>query len=574
MALTSALFTGLSGLNVNQTRLNVVGNNIANANTVAFKSSRALFAPQFYVTDRAGGPPNADFGGANPSQRGLGATVTAIEKDFSQGTLETTGKLTDLAIDGNGFFIIEGEELRYTRDGAFTLNANNQLVTQRGDYVMGYAADENGTIIEGQLTRLSTPTDSIMQAQPTSRVTMQGNLNPDGDLSTGASVLTSPTTIDIGTGLPPTTATLLSNVSLDGSTPLFNGTTPDTLTIEGTKGGRTLSELSFELTPTSTVQDLLDFINQGLQIKTDEPGPPGFPPGATLLPDGRITIIGQPGTENALSLSGTGFRSTNPAMTLSFAPDATSNPVGESVTTSFEVYDSLGTPVSVNVTAYLVSKDDTGSTWNFIASSPENTRAQTFVPGGTGPTAYYGAIISSGTLKFDTEGTLIETTGANITLDRSDTGAVPAQNVTLDFSALTGLSANKSSLVMDNQDGFATGTINGFGISPDGIITGTYSNGQNKVLGRLAIAQFDNPAGLIDEGGNVFAPGGNSGTPIISGPLEFNGGAIRSGTLELSNVDLSREFINMIISSTGFTAASRVISTSDQLLTELLNTTR
>lgn len=580
MALTSALFTGLSGLNVNQTRLNVVGNNIANANTVSFKASRALFAPQFYVTEGAGGPPSADFGGSNPSQRGLGATVAAIEKDFAQGTLETTGKDTDLAIDGSGFFVVEGAERRYTRDGAFTLNANNELVTQRGDYVLGYGADDSGEIIDGQLVRMRTPTDSIMQAQATSNVSMQGNLNPDGEVATGASVLTSAPLLSIsGAGAPLTAATvgttLLSDVSLDGTTPMFSGATPDTLTIEGVKGGRTLPELDFEITPTSTVQDLIDFINQGMQIKTDETSPAGFnPPGATIEADGRLTITSQPGEENAISLSGTAFRSTNAAMTMAFTADATSNPIGESITTSFEVYDSLGTPVAVDVTAYLVDKDDTGSTWNFIASSPENTRAQQFTPGGAGPTAFYGAIISSGTLKFSTEGALTEATGASITLDRSDTGAVAAQAIDIDFTALTGLAAKKSSFTLDNQDGFATGTINGFGIGPNGTITGTYSNGQNKTLGRLVIAQFDNPAGLVDEGGNIYAPGGNSGTPIIAGPLEFNGGAVRSGTLELSNVDLSREFINLIISSTGFTAASRVISTSDQLITELLNTTR
>src|SRR5437660_6594553 len=103
MALSSTLFTGLSGLDVNQTRLNVVGNNIANVNTVAFKSSRALFKPQFYITDQAASPPTADFGGTNPSQTGLGATVSAVEKDFSAGTIQTTGKNTDMAIDGSGF---------------------------------------------------------------------------------------------------------------------------------------------------------------------------------------------------------------------------------------------------------------------------------------------------------------------------------------------------------------------------------------------------------------------------------------------------------------------------------------
>src|SRR6476620_6315562 len=108
MALTSALFTGLSGLNVNQTRLNVVGNNIANANTVSFKASRALFKSQFYVTDQSGSPPSSDFGGENPSQRGLGAVVAAIQKDFSPGSIEPTGKSTDMAIDGDGFFVVQG----------------------------------------------------------------------------------------------------------------------------------------------------------------------------------------------------------------------------------------------------------------------------------------------------------------------------------------------------------------------------------------------------------------------------------------------------------------------------------
>src|SRR5947209_18194350 len=91
MALTSTLYTGLSGLDVNQTRMNVVGNNIANVNTVAFKSSRALFKPQFYVTDAGGAAPSAEFGGTNPSQRGVGASVASIEKDVTTGSIETTG---------------------------------------------------------------------------------------------------------------------------------------------------------------------------------------------------------------------------------------------------------------------------------------------------------------------------------------------------------------------------------------------------------------------------------------------------------------------------------------------------
>src|SRR5216117_1663525 len=104
MALSSTLFTGLSGLDANTTRLNVVGNNIANVNTVAFKASRALFKPQFYVTDAGGAAPTAGFGGTNPSQRGLGTEVAAIEKDFAAGSIEATGHATDMAIEGSGFF--------------------------------------------------------------------------------------------------------------------------------------------------------------------------------------------------------------------------------------------------------------------------------------------------------------------------------------------------------------------------------------------------------------------------------------------------------------------------------------
>src|SRR5690348_17594313 len=106
MGLTSSLFTGLSGLDVNQTRLNVVGNNIANVNTTAFKSSRAIFSPQFYVTDEGGTAPDANFGGSNPSQRGLGAQVAAVEKNFTPGAIQPTGVPTDMAIEGAGFFVV------------------------------------------------------------------------------------------------------------------------------------------------------------------------------------------------------------------------------------------------------------------------------------------------------------------------------------------------------------------------------------------------------------------------------------------------------------------------------------
>src|SRR5438045_3554615 len=170
MALTSTLFTGLSGLDVNQTRLSVVGNNIANVNTVAFKSSRALFKPQFYVTDSAGTAPTSDFGGTNPNQRGLGATVAAIDRDFSVGGIEPTGKATDMAIDGEGFFIVKGTEQRYTRDGTFSLNSANQLVTTSGDFLQGFATDVDGVVLPGQLNNMTVPLGTATTARATTKV--------------------------------------------------------------------------------------------------------------------------------------------------------------------------------------------------------------------------------------------------------------------------------------------------------------------------------------------------------------------------------------------------------------------
>src|SRR5262249_26298868 len=143
-----------------------------------------------------------------------------------------------------------------------------------------------------------------------------------------------------------------------------------------------------------------------------------------------------------------------------------------------------------------------------------------------------------------------------------------------DFSGMTALTSTKSTLLMSNQDGLPMGTLTSFSVGANGIITGAFDNGLTSNLGQVALATFDNSQGLVDKGGNMYITGGNSGVPKITGPLTLSAGSIRSGSLEASNVDLSKEFINMIVASTGFSAASRVISTSDQLLTELLNTSR
>jgi flagellar hook protein FlgE len=141
----------------------------------------------------------------------------------------------------------------------------------------------------------------------------------------------------------------------------------------------------------------------------------------------------------------------------------------------------------------------------------------------------------------------------------------------MDFSQMTELSGQSSTLVSSTQDGFPAGTLDSFSVGSDGTISGAYSNGQTRTLGQVAIASFNNNQGLTDMGGNLFASSAGSGAAQIGAPGQLGGGVIDGASLEQSNVDLSTEFTNMIVASTGFSASSRVITTANQMIEELLN---
>src|SRR5688572_11575003 len=320
MALSNTLFAGLSGLNVNQVKLNVVANNIANVNTVAFKSTRVQFKPQFYVTDSGGTQPTDPFGGTNPSQRGLGAEIAALEKNFQPGSIEATGRATDLAIDGEGFFIVRGDEQRYTRDGTFKLNALHQLVTNGGDIVQGFGVDQDFNVITGELESIVIPLGAATTAQATTNVKFEGNLNAGGEVAGGARLLTSQLLTTVGGGAPATGATLLTGIaaSTDTATAIFN--LGDEFTLEGNKGGRDLPEASFTVTASSTLGDLLSFFEQGMGINTSVPndGNPLTPTAGTAVevdsgdPNSvRIVVTGNLGTDNALDLPNGSFEDSN-----------------------------------------------------------------------------------------------------------------------------------------------------------------------------------------------------------------------------------------------------------------------
>jgi flagellar hook protein FlgE len=306
--LNSALFTGLSGLSVNQQQLSVISNNIANSNTTAFKTSRVIFTTEAYVTQSAGSAATTNFGGSNPSQTGLGATVGAIETDFTPGQISNTGLDTDMAISGNGFFVTQSPDgQQFTRNGAFTLNSNHQLVTTSGAFVQGYGVDSNGNIDTSKLQNITIPLNSLTTAQQTQNASFTGTLNAGGQIATTGSVLTSGDLTTVGGGTTPNSTTLLTNIAsaANDTTPMF--AVGDTLTTNANLGtstsGTALPPLTFTVTSTSTLQDLQDFMTQGYQIDTNAPYPTGSPaPGVTLVAGTAANSVDRGGTFHWLRL--------------------------------------------------------------------------------------------------------------------------------------------------------------------------------------------------------------------------------------------------------------------------------
>ena len=191
MSLASAMSTALTGLNASETQIDVIGNNLANSNTVGFKASDVLFATQFLQTQSVGSAPTATSGGTNPQQQGLGVEVAEITPNFSQGTISTANSPTDLAIQGDGFFIVQGDngEQNYTRNGTFTTNAKNQLVTGTGNRVMGYGVNNQLPDRYVATPAAEIPLGTAMVAKATTEATLQGALTPSGTIANTAAII-------------------------------------------------------------------------------------------------------------------------------------------------------------------------------------------------------------------------------------------------------------------------------------------------------------------------------------------------------------------------------------------------
>ncbi len=578
MGLTTAMQTSLTGMQAAETTIDVTGNNLANSQTIGFKESKAIFATQLLQTHSVGSGPTEGNGGTNPRQIGLGTRTAEISPKFTQGTIEISSSPSDLAIQGDGFFIVEdseGERL-YTRNGVFKMNADNELVTVTGERVLGFGVNDDFVIQQSSLVPLSIPLGTAMVARPTENVYLQGVLSPTSAVADTAGVQQTATLEGPG-GAALTAGTLLTSVvdtSL-GTTPIFQ---TGLLEFTARKGGRVQAPQTMEITATTTVQDLMAFMQGavGIQTTADDPAIPTslnniptesgtLAPGFTIT-NGQIRVVSNNGLPSAVDIGGASLRLTttsgslvSPSLGFTSLQEAT----GEGVVADFLAYDTLGIPVNVRITTVLESVADNVSVFRWFGDSGDNS-----------PAAGNDVTVGTGLITFDGEGKLVAVSNETVAVERLNLPALDPLEFDLDFSAMSGLASEPSAMSAARQDGSPPGTLASYLVGEDGTIRGVFTSGVTRDLGQIRLSRFNNPAGLIQRGDNMFSLGLNSGLPIEGNPDTVGLGQIIGGAVELSNTDIGRNLIDLVLASTQYRANARVISTAQQLFDELLNLRR
>jgi flagellar hook protein FlgE len=436
-----SLNAAVSGLRNQQIKMDIIGNNVSNVNTVAFKASRVTFKEGFAQLMESASRPVNGVGGTNPMQVGLGSQIGTVDTQFTQGNLETTGRNTDLAIQGNSFFLVKkGNEAFYTRSGNFQIDANGTLVASNGAAVQGRMATA------GKLGDIASDIKiemlQVAPANATTKVSVSGNV--------------------------------------DASAGVFDKGSAATL-------------------------DALD------------PAQRALPANKNAYKDMSITV-----------------------------------------------YDSLGTKHELKMVMWKTGANTWD--WQFDDTGMDISSAGINENSGDHP------------ITFGTDGavdTTITAAAPNVTFS-PNSGAADV-TIAIDFgTALNGLSqfGGSSTAVMRDQDGYTNGTLSNFTIDQTGTIVGGFTNGITQIMGQIQLADFNNPEGLNRVGDNMYSITANSGTAVLGYAGEGSVSSIASGALEMSNVDLAQEFTNMIIAQRGFQANGRVISTTDQLMEELVQLKR
>ncbi len=538
-----SLFSGVAGLRNHQTSMDVIGANISNVNTVGYKGSSATFSDVISQTLQGAAAASGNRGGTNPIQVGLGMGLAAISTNFTNGSYQSTGKQTDLAIQNDGFFILsDGANQYYSRAGNFDFDsAGNYLVPGTGMKVMGWQADANGAInTTGAVTSIQVPKGTMMPALASTELKFANNLS--GDALPGASAVSSLTVYD-SLGNPQDLGqtftkvgnnTWIAKASLADSSLALGGSTMTQIVFDTTGKNPTVSSVNASTTTAITIPNLqLD--NASGSVRTQ-----------------YYTAFDAKNNPHVMQMT--------------FTQTSTDN-WDYKVSEAGESSDSTLFSGKVNWT---------GATYTFSAAAlPQNfdigSGASKATVSFTNPAAVTAPAVSSFNATANPTPAPTYSTTVNPVTFTAPGAAL--SSIALNVSALTQYGGS-STVQATTQNGYASGSLDSTTIDTSGILVGKFSNGRTQNLGQVALATFNNPGGLSRIGDTLFASSNNSGNPAVGTSGTGGRGTLTPGSLEMSNIDLADQFSKMIITQRGFQANSKIITTSDTMLEELVNLKR
>ncbi len=515
-----SLFSGVAGLRTHQTRMDVIGNNIANVNTVAYKSNQVTFQDLLYQTTQNASGSNAATGraGINAKQIGLGVATGAISTDIStSGSAQSTGSPFDIRITGDSFFIVsDGGNVYYTRAGSFNVDANGTLAMSTNGYpVMGYGTtkDASGDIVinTAALTSLDIMSDANMVSEPIATTKAYGtgilDKNSDALSTTQGQVFSVPFYDNLG----------------------YSYTAQFKIEKQNGATGDDNGQYKFTMT------DIVDSNGDSIFKYT----------AADVAASGGSLTTADIGKEYKTSAE-------------KEAKLAAANVFTTGSNVAYLTFDTFMTPTTTTPTGELRSVTAAAAT-AYVANVATNT--------------VNGSTVTGLGLNFsELSGFATGFAGMNNT-QNSAVSLDLSQIQNIDNKGSSTVNGKRGSVDSDAGAGCGVGEMSSVSIGQDGKIVGSYTNGQTKLLGQIATATFANASGLEKEGDNLYAATLNSGEAVVN-DITAGGGSMSTGELEMSNVDLSSEFTNMITTQRGFQANSRIITVSDSMIEELVNLKR
>lgn len=568
-----SLYSGVAGLKTHQTRMDVIGNNIANVNTTAYKSSSMTFSELMSQTTQKASGANATtgVGGTNAKQIGLGVKAGAINTAITtQGSAQSTGNPFDIMITGDNFFVVSnGSENFFTRDGSFYVDgAGNLAMTSTGYNVMGWGVDETtGNIKQDTVTALRIMSAANMTYPPeaTTKANISGILDENDKDVTSANGKTVNLNFFDARGYSYTAKFTFKQSSGTASNEYSMELTK---LLDSTGAEIDISKVKFGDNSTQTLQTPVTFAGDtyewdGKQLKTKADKKVIADLSAAFNADG--TLIDTSTDEAAAKAQ----QETLDAIAAAYGYEGSTDEF-------LKLYqkDANGTEVTVETMLGNMARTTTAQGDLVLTTDKDK------------PMTMDGRFFEGVKVIFDTDTGKLKQVGSNVTDFKTNVDFTPLggnfSNITIDLSECTNYDNKGTSTIgatSGDLDGLGTGRrlgdMIGVFIQKDGMIYASYDNGMTKLLGQIATAAFANASGLEKEGDNLYSATLNSGEfDGIGVDITAGGGYMSPGQLEMSNVDLSSEFTEMITTQRGFQANSRIITVSDTLLEELTNLKR